>query len=492
MKLTLLRKGLLLVSIPLCFEITIFAVLINLQGQVELEAQRINRNKKINDTVNLIVCDGIVLGDAVQFDSYRSLGKSLRNKVVVETVVDIKRRFQELKGLTQDDPVLLTQVEACESGMTSALQDIKSLKQQVRKAKSFDELPEIIKKTRQGLDQHLHTTLRAGLLELAEKSDLANDDIPSEKIRQKIRVLLQCALGLSALFALVAATMLSKNLVGRLSRLSDNANRLADGKPLLAPLGGTDEVAELDKNFHYAAELIEAAKRMRQEVTAMITHDLKTPLQSVRSYLEMIEHGCFSPLNEKGVKFLSTTQNATEHMVGLIDNVLQLEKLRTGNVRLQVTPIKLKPFLDKCLDSVKLMAEGKATVLVADYDQSSPEYVNGDAFWLEQVLVNVLSNAIKFAPQNSSVTVSAHGVTDKVEIRIADQGPGIPAADKKLIFERFHRVQSTASVAGTGLGLPIAKELIELHQGSIAVESEVGKGSTFVIQLPVSLNVEVV
>ena len=137
MKLTLLRKGLLLVSIPLCFEITIFAVLINLQGQVELEAQRINRNKKINDTVNLIVCDGIVIGDAVQFDSYQSLRKNLRNKVVVETIVDIKRRFQELEGLTQDDPVLLAQVETCESGMTSALQDIKSLKQQVRNAKKM-------------------------------------------------------------------------------------------------------------------------------------------------------------------------------------------------------------------------------------------------------------------------------------------------------------------------------------------------------------------
>jgi signal transduction histidine kinase len=408
-----------------------------------------------------------------------------RNKQFAQQIADMKGRFEELKVLAHDDPPVLTDVESCYRAFNLILQDIRDLKAKIRRG-TFEDIPDVIQGSQRQIDQHLKIALQSGLLRLADKSLQASDDVPSQLIREKIRLFLRWALGLSAVFALWTATMLSRHLVGRLSRLTNNANRLAEGKPLLAAIGGTDEVAELDRNFHCAAELTQAAKRMRQEVTAMITHDLKTPLQSVRSYLNMMEHGHFGALNEQGVKLLATTQNASEHMVALIDNVLQLEKLRTGNVRLQAAPIKLAPLLDKCLDSVKLLAAEKAITLSRSYNQSSSENADGDAFWLEQVFVNILSNAIKFTPRNSTVSVSTHSANGDVEIRIADQGPGIPEADKKLIFDRFHRVQSTASVAGTGLGLPIAKELIELHHGSISVESDVGKGSTFAIRLPLS------
>jgi signal transduction histidine kinase len=484
MKLTLLRKVLLLVSIPLCFEITIFGFLIYLQDQVQRETQRINRNKKINDMVNLILSDGIQLSDNIQLDSYQFLNASSINKKVAACVADVYSRFEELKVLAHDDPAVLKDVESCQGSMNLLVQDVADLKQKIQSA-SFDELPNLIRKAKNQLDLHLAVAYRSGLFELAEKSLRASDDGPSKQMREAIRTVLKGALVVSALLALSGATMLSKYLVGRLSHLANNANRLAEGKPLLAAIGGTDEVAELERNFHYAAELIEAAKRMRQEVTAMITHDLKTPLQSVRSYLEMMEHGLFGPLNEQGLKLLSTTQNATEHMVGLIDNVLQLEKLRSGNVKLQATSIKLAPLLNTCLDSVNLLAAEKDIVIAANY-QSSSDNVDGDAFWLEQVFVNILSNAIKFTPNNSTVSISTHSANGDVEIRIADQGPGIPDKDKKLIFDRFHRVESTSTVAGTGLGLPIARELIELHHGSISVASEVGKGSTFAIKLPLS------
>jgi len=351
---------------------------------------------------------------------------------------------------------------------------------------------EIVTRAKGKIDQHLVATLRAGMFELAERTSLAIDDVPSQKIRQNIRLLLKCALGVSVLLALGVAIVFSKQLVDRLSRLSDNARRLASGTPLHAPIGGSDEVAELDKTFHSAAELIEAAKRMRQEVTAMISHDLKTPLQSVRSYLEMIERGSLGELNERGVKLLATSKNASRHMVDLIDNVLQLEKLRSGNLQLQVAPIDLLPFLDGCLDSVRLMAANKNMTMIDQYNQAGSVFVSGDEFWLKQVLVNILGNAIKYSPENTSVTVTTVKIDDKLEIRINDQGPGIPEADKKLIFERFHRVDSTASVKGTGLGLPIAKELIEMHHGSISVESESGKGSTFAVQLPLSQEPEAI
>jgi len=207
-------------------------------------------------------------------------------------------------------------------------------------------------------------------------------------------------------------------------------------------------------------------------------------LQSVRNYLEMLAQGMLGSLNEKGTRLLNTVQNACDHMFALIDSVLQLEKLRTGAVPLQHKPIQLEPLLDKCLDGIKLLADEKKVVIAESYKHGRSDTIEGDAFWLEQVFANLLSNAVKFAPSDSTVSVSTEKADKQVIVRISDQGPGIPEKDKKLIFDRFHRLQSTAAKEGTGLGLPIARELIELHHGSIEVESEVGKGSTFSIRLP--------
>jgi signal transduction histidine kinase len=483
LKLTLIHKGLLLVSIPLCFEVTIFAVLINLQDKVEQEAQRIDRNNKINDTVNVILRDGIVMSDTMRLNSFQSINSRLNKKVLTDCVIDIKSRFADLKQLANDDPIVISQVEGCERRLDLVIQDIKELKHKIRNA-DFSELNQIISHSKNHLEHDLYMVITGGFFELAEKSYRPADDVPSQQLREQIKILLKCALCLSALFALFGTVVFSKHLVGRLSRLSDNANRLASGKKLLSPVGGSDEVAELDRNFHYAADLIEAAKRMREEVTAMISHDLKTPLQAIRSYLEMLEHGVLGEINEQGNKLLSVAHASAEHMFGLIDNVLQLEKLRTGNVKLQTTSVRVIPLINRCMETVGVLAKENGSALLIKYDPSKDFQVDAEEFWLEQVFVNVLSNAIKFSPPDSEVTVNIQRSNKNVEVRIADHGPGIPETDKKLIFERFHRVQSTASVAGTGLGLPIAKELIELHHGSITVESEVGKGSTFAICLP--------
>ncbi len=479
MKLKLLHKGLLLVSIPLCFELSIFTVLINLQDQVEQQAQRVNNHKKFNDGANRIMRDIIAIGAAI--DEY-SMYSCLTGNRLDGWIADIGRNFQEVKQ-SADRPSMLSAIEDCERGI-GLVRDQLALAKQKMQNPNYD--VSVIHDTKSIIQNQLEKTLRVALLRLAQRSLHITDDDETKTIRDRIEILLKCALGLSVLFAFIGATIYSKHLVGRLSLLGENARRLAQGEQLLSPVSGSDEIAELDRNFHYAAELIEAAKRMRQEVTAMISHDLKAPLQTVRSFLEMLEHGFFGTLDEPGRRLLLTTQNACEHMVVLIDSVLQLEKLRTGNVQLQTVSVELAPLLDKCIAAIKLLAEEKGVVLVEGYKQSSSASVEGDAFWLEQVFVNILSNAVKFTAKNSTVSVSTEISDMHVVIRITDQGPGIPKEDRKLIFDRFHRVQSTAGIAGTGLGLPIARELIELHHGSIAVESEVGKGSTFAISLPLS------
>ena len=491
MKLTILTKGWILVGIPLCFEVTIFGCLIHLQDDVERDAQRISRNKRLNDGVNAIVHDCIAITDATQnystipgFDAART---SRAMVVIKARMQDISDRYEQLKELAKDDPKIFTQVQNCGMAFDRTKHDLLALRDNMQHA-SFDDVPLILNHGRKKLDADIHACLRAGVLELGEESLKGTDDVESRRLREKTRLLLYCALGFSILFAGIVATSFSRDLARRLSRLSANANKLAKGEPLLAPIGGTDEVAELDRNFHYAADLIEAAKRMRQEVVAMITHDLKTPLQSIRSYFEMLNAGMLGELNDRGTRLLDISQKSSEHMVQLIDSVLELEKLRTGNVSLQSQQIDLSQLLDRCLQSVKVLADTKEVTLVPHYEHSTADILFGDAFWLQEVFINILSNAIKFTAEKSQVCVNTRDTNGNVEIAVVDQGPGISKEQINLIFERFHRVPSTTEIAGSGLGLSIAKELIELHHGSISVVSEVGKGSTFIIKLPISPN----
>lgn len=129
-------------------------------------------------------------------------------------------------------------------------------------------------------------------------------------------------------------------------------------------------------------------------------------------------------------------------------------------------------------------AEAKNISIVKDLTSDDCD-VSADAFWLQEIFVNLLSNAIKYSPDNTTVQMTSQVIDKNVEISIIDEGPGIPDKEINLIFERFHRIKATENISGTGLGLPIAKELVEMHKGTIRVESDGIKGSAFIITLPV-------
>jgi signal transduction histidine kinase len=172
-------------------------------------------------------------------------------------------------------------------------------------------------------------------------------------------------------------------------------------------------------------------------------------------------------------------------MEGLIERVLDLEKIRSGTLKIKLAPVDVKAMLAKSVDSVQLLADEKLMTLRRDYEKKPDVTIQGDAFWLEQVLVNVLSNAVKFSPTKTTVTAALEISGKEVVIRISDMGPGISQEERKLVFERFHRISANSNgIAGSGLGLTISRELIELHGGSIDVDSELGAGSTFNIRLP--------
>jgi signal transduction histidine kinase len=483
MQIKLLHKGLLLVAIPLCFEITIFGILMNLQNKIEHEADIATRNKKINDAVNGILSSLFGLG---KYNSRDAIFRPGARKVMQGYLAQIEDRFAELENLTQSEPELYNSVEECKNALLQAKEHILRIQVQLRQAQSPEESKEVLNSARKALDGYLNQTMTAGLLELANRSSQKANDAHSRDLRFRIQILLKAALTASFIVAITAAFLYSRNLSGRLLTLRENASRLAKSESLLPEMQGTDEISELDRSFHYAGELIATATKMRQEVSSMITHDLKTPVQSIRSFLEMLEHGSLGEVNAQGQALMKVANDESKRMLTLIDSLLQLEKLRSGNAKLKIVDLDIKELLDRCVNSIEMIATTKKIEIKRDYQSIEFE---GDSFWLEQAFLNILSNAVKYSPRRSIVLITARRNGNILEVRVKDNGPGISESEKARIFEMFHRVEATVSQAsGTGVGLTIAKELIELQNGTIRLESELGKGSEFILTIPVRAN----
>ncbi len=226
-------------------------------------------------------------------------------------------------------------------------------------------------------------------------------------------------------------------------------------------------------------------ERLKQEFVAMVSHDLRTPLTAVRGTLELLTEGTYGQLNDLGQKRIDAAEQSIERLINLINDLLDIEKLEAGKLAMQLAPVQLAAVIERSVDAVRGYAEQAAVNVQQSEMQPINAQVMGDRDRLVQVFVNLLSNAIKFSPPQSVVTVSQRVTPDWVELRVTDKGRGIPASHRDAIFERFKQVEAAdgARSKGTGLGLAICKAIIESHDGTIGVDSEEGKGSSFWVRL---------
>ncbi|MBS1957802.1 MAG: PAS domain S-box protein [Cyanobacteria bacterium SZAS-4] len=227
------------------------------------------------------------------------------------------------------------------------------------------------------------------------------------------------------------------------------------------------------------------AERMKQEVVAMITHDLRTPLSTIRNFLEMLDADMYGDLSEKGKKMLALADRNSARMLGLINDLLDVEKIKAGMMELTVTNTKLSAMLEHCAQSVSPLAEAnRIKVNVEAHDL----IVKADEDRLTRVVTNLLSNAIKFSPADSKITLTASKIDGYAEVKVKDEGRGIPQEMIATIFDQFTQVMDSDSRAkgGSGLGLAICKALVELHGGTISVDSPEGQGTTFTFTVPLA------
>jgi two-component system sensor histidine kinase BaeS len=304
--------------------------------------------------------------------------------------------------------------------------------------------------------------------------------------------------GAGLIAGLIGALLLFAGLIASmrrpLERLVDAAGRLAAGdRSTRVEVGGLSETAMLGKAFNeMATELeLEASERdrldrMKDEFVLTASHELRSPLTSVQGFAELLMMDRDS-LTQRQVETVEIILDNCRHLVRLLNDLLDLARSDAGRLAIRPRPTQLTSLVEEVVRTLRAQTDSSGQTLNEKIEPNLP-LVEVEPDRIRQILVNLITNAHEYSPERASIQVSVRVADAGVEINVIDNGPGIPPAQMEHIFERFVRGDAglTQRVGGTGLGLAISKSLVELHGGTIGVDSEVGRGSTFTVRLPLA------
>lgn len=309
---------------------------------------------------------------------------------------------------------------------------------------------------------------------------------PLEKINSDLFKIYRIIWGSAAASLFLAALIIylvSRRISRPIEEMQKAAAAIAEGRFTEdIDNSGQDEVSQLAGTFNYMKNRLAQIEEMRRDLIANVSHELRTPLTSIRGFMQGILDGVVPP--EQQEKYLKRAYHETGRLNRLVNDLLQMARMQTGNIALDRKTIALGAILEEITDEFSMQAREKNVSLEVGADAGLT--LDADRDKLKQVLLNLVQNALNYTGEGGKICILARVEEGGLAIRVKDNGAGIPASQLSLVFERFHRVEKSRSqnVPGTGLGLSIARDLVELHGGTISVHSEVGRGTEFIIKLP--------
>jgi signal transduction histidine kinase len=288
----------------------------------------------------------------------------------------------------------------------------------------------------------------------------------------------------AAAIALFVARWFARGMTQPLRDMAKAASAMERGQssePIVTD--SRDEVGQLAIAFNRMSAELESLERLRRDLVANVSHELKTPISALRAHLENLLDGVEQPNPET----LHVMLAQSERLGRLVDQLLELSRLESGDLPLQREQVRLRPLVSRVVSEIEVTRARADLELAQDVPEDLPP-VFADEERMHQVLFNLLDNAVRFTPSGGRITVRASRHNGAVDVVVADTGPGIPAEHLSRVFERFYRVDQSRSRddGGTGIGLAIARSVVEAHGGRIWAESEPGRGSRFTFELPVA------
>jgi signal transduction histidine kinase len=330
--------------------------------------------------------------------------------------------------------------------------------------------------------------LRAAEIRVADRvSRLVADAGGQEESAQRASLF---AFGLASLLAFVITILTWRSIARPIREFETGMAEVAGGNlryRLPIEPDRDDEFGRLSSSFRSMAEQLEQLDRLKAEFISIASHELKTPINVILGYIQLLEEGVYGPINERQAEILGTLDAQSQSLARLVHQLLDVSRFEAGGGKLEPRPMNLDDFLGELEQTFHVLAVQRAVSFRVYRGEGLPHEVLWDADRMNEVLGNLLSNAFKFTNRGGTVMLRAEPLDGEVHFEVSDTGAGIPPEQLPHIFQKFYQADNQASAAhgGTGLGLAIARQIVVAHGGSIAVDSTVGIGTTFDITMPV-------
>jgi len=338
--------------------------------------------------------------------------------------------------------------------------------------------------------QGTHESRASGVVRLA---------LPLSEVDTSVKGIYRTVLAggtVAVVFVIIIGYLVSRGVIGPLGEMTEVARSITAGDfSKRLSLGGGDELEVLAASLNRMSDELEQkiqrlkeADRMKTELVANVSHELKTPLTSIIGYLETLEHGALED-EENARRFLAIIRRHAEGLGNTVNDLLKLSELESvARGSLEPEVFDLRDLIDDTTSVFENTISDKGQTLLTEY-RGADFRLLGDRLKIEQAVVNMIDNAVKYTPEGGEINVRARDLGENLEVRVSDTGIGIPVEHLGRVFERFYRVDRARSrrLGGTGLGLAIVKHTVALHGGKVKIDSEPGKGTVITITLPRSV-----
>ncbi|HEU4632266.1 MAG TPA: HAMP domain-containing sensor histidine kinase [Gemmatimonadaceae bacterium] len=298
------------------------------------------------------------------------------------------------------------------------------------------------------------------------------------------------ALALVVLLAAGVAIQITHSISRPVRELERGLEAVADGdfdRPLGISATRDDEFGRLASSYHEMARRLAELDKLKAEFVSVASHELKTPINVILGYLQLLEEGLYGPLTPRQHEVVATLTAQGQGLARLVQQLLDVSRFEAGGGRIDPREVRLGAFVDELESAFRVLAHQREVRFTVLLGEGLPETVYWDADRMSEVVGNLLSNAFKFTERGGRVDLEVVRAAENVQLVVRDTGAGIPAEQLPHVFRKFYQAdnQTAASLKGTGLGLAIAKEIVEAHGGQITVDSTPGVGTEFAIELPV-------